>query len=58
MPVCRNRCLPLSRPFDMFIDNTSMTEWQRRLVGGQLRWKLARLNDAAHTIEAGLYDHV
>lgn len=49
--------LPLSRPFDMFIDNTSMTEWQRRLVGGQLRWKLVRLNDAAHTIDAGLYDH-
>jgi len=48
--------LPLVRPFDLFIDNTSLTEWQGRHVDGQLRWKLARLNDAAHTIEAGLYD--
>ena len=49
--------LPLTRPFDLWIDNTSMTEWQGRRVNGQLRWRLARLNDAAHTIEAGLYDH-
>ena len=49
--------LPLTRPFDLFIDNTSLTEWHGRRVNGQLRWKLVRLNDAAHTIEAGLYHH-
>jgi probable phosphoglycerate mutase len=49
--------LPLTRPFDLWIDNTSITEWQGRRVNGQLRWRLARLNDRAHTVEAGLHDH-
>lgn len=50
--------LPLKLPFDVFIDNTSLTEWHGRRVDGEMRWKLVHLNDTAHTVEAGLYDAV
>ncbi len=46
---------PLRRPFDVAVENTSITEWCRTdgppSLGGQVggvRWKLVRFNDAAH----------
>jgi probable phosphoglycerate mutase len=48
--------LPLTRPFDLAIDYTSITEWQGRMVGDQFRWRLSRLNDAAHLLD-GRSDH-
>jgi probable phosphoglycerate mutase len=41
--------LPIRQPFRLLIDNTSLTEWQRRPDPvGVDRWHLARFNDAAH----------
>jgi probable phosphoglycerate mutase len=41
--------LPIRQPFRIQIDNTSITEWQRRAdVVGVDRWTLLRSNDAAH----------
>lgn len=37
--------LPLRLPFDVFVQNTSLTEWVRAEGG---RWHLERYNDAAH----------
>jgi probable phosphoglycerate mutase len=44
---------PLRRPFDVSIENTSITEWrwgESSPYGpsGELRWKLVRFNDSAH----------
>jgi probable phosphoglycerate mutase len=46
---------PIRRPFDVSIENTSITEWRwgdrATLPGrppGEVRWKLVRFNDAAH----------
>jgi probable phosphoglycerate mutase len=40
--------LPLRLPFDLFVENTSLTEWVRRDDGD--RWFLARFNDRAHLL--------
>jgi probable phosphoglycerate mutase len=48
--------LPLRRPFDVRIENTSLTEWSYHPVDGDLgnaghrlaRWRLDRFNDTAH----------
>ncbi len=45
--------LPLRRPFDMSIENTSITEWVLGDPSGyglssDARWKLVRFNDSAH----------
>ena len=48
--------LPLRRPFDVRIENTSLTEWSYQPAEGDLgnaghrlaRWRLDRFNDAAH----------
>ena len=48
--------LPLRRPFDVRIGNTSLTEWSYEPVDGDLgnaghrlaRWQLDRFNDTAH----------
>ena len=40
--------LPLRRPFDLQIDNTSITEWLGPPHGPDGRWRLVRFNDAAH----------
>jgi probable phosphoglycerate mutase len=48
--------LPLRRPFDVRITNTSLTEWSYQSVDGDLgnaghrnaRWRLDRFNDSAH----------
>ena len=48
--------LPLRRPFDVRIENTSLTEWSYAPVDGDLgnaghrlaRWRLDRFNDSAH----------
>lgn len=41
--------LPLTPPFHLRIDNTSITEWERPAgVAGDRRWTLTRFNDAAH----------
>jgi broad specificity phosphatase PhoE len=37
--------LPLNRPYDMFVTNTSLTEWVQ--TEGR-RWRLVRYNDSAH----------
>ena len=37
--------LPLRLPFDLFVENTSLTEW---VLGEGGRWRLERYNDAAH----------
>jgi probable phosphoglycerate mutase len=37
--------MPLRRPFDTFVLNTSITEWEQT---GPDRWALLRYNDAAH----------
>ena len=37
--------LPLRRPFDLVVENASITEWERL---GPERWRLRRCNDAAH----------
>jgi 2,3-bisphosphoglycerate-dependent phosphoglycerate mutase len=37
--------LPLRLPFDLFVENTSLTEW---VAAGDGRWRLDRYNDAAH----------
>lgn len=47
---------PLRRPFDVAIENTSITEWRRFDDAGggppeQARWQLVRFNDAAHLLE-------
>ncbi len=44
---------PLRRPFDLSIENTSITEWVLGEPSGygltsDARWKLVRFNDAAH----------
>lgn len=39
--------LPLTAPFLVRIENTSITEWERP-AGDERRWTLARFNDAAH----------
>ena len=45
---------PLRRPFDVSIENTSITEWARvEDAGGspppaEVRWRLVRFNDSAH----------
>ncbi|MGH9149437.1 MAG: histidine phosphatase family protein [Acidimicrobiales bacterium] len=39
--------VPLQRPFDLHIENTSITEWVQAGGGGG-RWRLVRFNDAAH----------
>jgi probable phosphoglycerate mutase len=51
---------PLRRPFDVSLENTSITEWrwgdQAPLPGrppGEVRWKLVRFNDAAHLHRVG-----
>ncbi len=46
---------PLRRPFDVSVENTSITEWSRPPAGqelhpGQERWKLVRFNDSAHLL--------
>lgn len=38
---------PLRRPFDVAIENTSITEWALP-PDGDGRWRLVRFNDAAH----------
>jgi probable phosphoglycerate mutase len=51
--------LPLRRPFDVRIENTSLTEWSYQPVDGDLgnaghrlaRWRLDRFNDSAHLAE-------
>lgn len=45
--------LPIARPFDLFVENTSMTEWVTADDDGG-RWHLARYNDAAHLADADL----
>ena len=41
--------LPLSLPFQVQIENTSMTEWERPAAAeAHHRWTLNRFNDAAH----------
>lgn len=48
--------LPLRRPFDVRVENTSLTEWSYHPTDGDLgnaghrlaRWRLDRFNDAAH----------
>ena len=48
--------LPLRRPFDVRIENTSLTEWSYHPVEGDFgnaghrlaRWRLDRFNDSAH----------
>lgn len=42
--------LAMRRSFDLFIENTSITEWARPAgeARGETRWRLLRLNDAAH----------
>ena len=48
--------LPLRRPFDVRIENTSLTEWSYEPSEGDMgnaghrlaRWRLDRFNDAAH----------
>ena len=48
--------LPLRRPFDVRIGNTSLTQWTYEAVDGDLgnashrlaRWRLDRFNDTAH----------
>jgi len=48
--------LPLRRPFDVRIENTSLTEWSYQPADGDLgnpghrlaRWRLNRFNDTAH----------
>ena len=51
---------PLRRPFEVSLENTSITEWKsmegspgRSAVADDARWKLVRLNDAAHLTWAG-----
>jgi len=51
---------PLRRPFDISVENTSITEWRwgdrAALPGvppGEVRWKLVRFNDAAHLHRLG-----
>jgi broad specificity phosphatase PhoE len=51
---------PLRRPFDVSLENTSITEWrwgdQATIPGrppGEVRWKLVRFNDAAHLHRVG-----
>jgi probable phosphoglycerate mutase len=51
--------LPLRRPFDVRIENTSLTEWSFHPAEGDLgnaghrlaRWRLDRFNDTAHLAE-------
>ena len=48
--------LPLRRPFDVRVENTSLTEWSYHPADGDLgnpghrlaRWQLDRFNDSAH----------
>lgn len=41
--------LPLTPPFHVRIDNTSITEWERAAAPvGDRRWTLVRFNDTAH----------
>ena len=48
--------LPLRRPFDVRVENTSLTQWTYEPVEGDLgnaghrlaRWRLDRFNDSAH----------
>jgi probable phosphoglycerate mutase len=42
--------LPLRLPFDLFVENTSLTEWVRRHDADPDRWFLARFNDSAHLL--------
>jgi probable phosphoglycerate mutase len=50
--------LPLRRPFDVRVENTSLTEWSYHPADGDLgnaghrlaRWRLDRFNDAAHLV--------
>ncbi|HEY3239006.1 MAG TPA: histidine phosphatase family protein [Acidimicrobiia bacterium] len=51
---------PLRRPFDVSIENTSITEWSRTEDGAgagppppEVRWRLVRFNDAAHLYWVG-----
>ena len=37
--------MPMDKPFDLFVTNTSLTEWAASRDG---RWRLERYNDAAH----------
>lgn len=43
--------MPIARPFDTYVTNTSLTEW---VAESDTRWRLERYNDAAHLAEAGL----
>ncbi|MGH3912330.1 MAG: histidine phosphatase family protein, partial [Pseudonocardiaceae bacterium] len=46
--------LPLRRSFDLFVENTSLTEWTcpAEAKNGERRWTLARFNDSAHLAPA------
>ncbi len=45
--------MPLRRRFRLQVDNTSVTEWERRPYPEGQRWTLVRFNDTAHLADLG-----